>query len=285
MRRIGFAVVCIVTAFLAPFTSESQRPSEMRRVGYVQANFGGFPEGFYEALREGLQDLGYQEGRNLDLVYRASDDGARVADIVAELLRLKSEVIVAPGGAASIAHEGTKTAPIVFSYSGDPIEADFVKSIGRPGRNMTGITWLAFDLVGKRLELLKEAAPRLSRVAVLANPAHPGEQRELAETQNTARAVGATVQYHQVKVPADFDGAFGASVKNRANALLVFPDGLTMRHRGQIAEFAAKHQLPSVFGWREYVEAGGLMSYGSNRVQTARRLAVYVDKILKGQTR
>jgi putative tryptophan/tyrosine transport system substrate-binding protein len=119
-------------------------------------------------------------------------------------------------------------------------------------------------------------------VAVLANPAHPGEQRELAETQNTARAVGATVQYHQVKVAADFDTAFEASVKNNANALLVFPDGLTMTHRRQIAEFAAKHQLPSVFGWREYVEAGGLMSYGPNRLETAKRLAVYVDKILKG---
>src|SRR5262245_814415 len=131
MRRIRLAVVCILTVFLAPFTSESQRPSEMRRVGYVQANFGGFPEGFYEALREGLQDLGYQEGRNLALVYRATDDGARVAHIVAELLRLRSEVIVAPGGAASIAHEVTKTAPIVFLYSGDPIEGGFVKRMGR----------------------------------------------------------------------------------------------------------------------------------------------------------
>jgi putative tryptophan/tyrosine transport system substrate-binding protein len=282
MRVKGLAVVCIVTVLLTPLSGQSQGRSEIRRVGYVQANFGGFPSGFYEALREGLQDLGYQEGRNLALVYRASDDGSQVANLVAELLQLKSEVIVAPGGAASIAQEATKTVPIVFSYSGDPIEAGFVKSLARPGANMTGITWLAFDLVGKRLEFLKEAAPRLSRVAVLANPAHPGEQRELAETQNTARAVGATVQYHQVKVAADFDAAFEASVKNNANALLVFPDGLTMRHRGQIAEFAAKRQLPSVFGWREYVDAGGLMSYGPNRVQTARRLAVYVDKILRG---
>jgi ABC-type uncharacterized transport system substrate-binding protein len=282
MRRIGLAVVCIVTVLLMPLSGESQGRSEIRRVGYVQANFGGFPSGFYEVLREGLQDLGYQEGRNLVLAYRASDDRARVAELVAELVRLKSEVIVVPGGAVSVAQEVTKTVPIVFSYSGDPIEAGFVKSLARPGANMTGITWLAFDLVGKRLELLKEAAPRVSRVAVLANPAHPGEQRELAETQNTARAVGATVQYHQVKVAADFDAAFEASLKNNVNALLVFPDGLTMRHRGQIAEFAAKQQLPSVFGWREYVDAGGLMSYGPNRVQTARRLAVYVDKILKG---
>jgi ABC-type uncharacterized transport system substrate-binding protein len=170
----------------------------------------------------------------------------------------------------------------VFSYSGDPIEAGFVKSLGRPGGNMTGITWLAFELVGKRLELLKEAVPRMSRVAVLANPAHPGEQRELGETEKTARAVGATVQYHQARTTADFHAAFDAIVRESADALLVFPDPSTMAHRRQLAEFAAKHRLPSVFGWREYVEAGGLMAYGPNRLETAKRLAVYVDKILKG---
>jgi putative tryptophan/tyrosine transport system substrate-binding protein len=116
---------------------------------------------------------------------------------------------------------------------------------------MTGITWLAFELVGKRLELLKEAAPRVSRVAVLANPAHPGEQRELSETAQTARALGATVQYHSVRTMADFPAAFDAIVRDSANALLVFPDGLTMAHRRQTAEFAAKQRLPSVFGWRE----------------------------------
>ena len=147
---------------------------------------------------------------------------------------------------------------------------------------MTGITWLAFELVGKRLEILKEAVPRASRVAVLANPAHPGEQRELSETEQTARAVGATVQYHQVRTTADFHAAFDAIVRDNANALLVFPDAVTMAHRRQMAEFAVKHRLPSVFGWREYVEAGGLMAYGPNRLETAKRLAVHVDKILKG---
>jgi putative tryptophan/tyrosine transport system substrate-binding protein len=148
---------------------------------------------------------------------------------------------------------------------------------------MTGITWLAFELVGKRLELLKEAAPRVSRVAVLANPAHPGEQRELGETEQTARAVGATVRYHQVRTTADFHTAFDAVIRDGANAVLVFPDGVTMAHRRQTAEFAARHRLPSVFGWREYVEAGGLMSYGPNRLETAKRLAAYVEKILKGK--
>ena len=147
---------------------------------------------------------------------------------------------------------------------------------------MTGITMLAFELVGKRLELLKEAVPRVSRVAVLENPAHAGEQRELSESQRTARDVGVTLLYHQVNTPADVNAALDATTKANANALLTFPDPLTSSHRGQIAEFAAKQRLPSVFGWSEYVEAGGLMSYSPDHDALWRRLAVYVDKILKG---
>jgi putative tryptophan/tyrosine transport system substrate-binding protein len=173
--------------------------------------------------------------------------------------------------------------PIVFSFSGDPIAAGLVQSLGRPGGNMTGITWLAFELAGKRLEFLKEVGPQVSRVAVLANPAHPGEQRELGETEQAARAVGATLQYHQVRTTADFHAAFDAIVRDNANALLVFSDSVTMEHRRQMAEFALKHRLPSIFAWREYVEAGGLMAYGPNRLETAKQLVVYVDKILKGR--
>jgi putative ABC transport system substrate-binding protein len=147
---------------------------------------------------------------------------------------------------------------------------------------MTGITWMAFELVGKRLELLKEAVPAIARVAVLANPAHHGEQRELRETEDTARRLGLTLQYHQVRARLDFDAAFEAIIKDNAQALVVFPESLTLGYRQQIAAFAVQHQLPSVFAWKEYVEAGGLMAYGPNRLETLRRLAVYVDKILKG---
>jgi ABC-type uncharacterized transport system substrate-binding protein len=264
----------------APLTPGAQRPQELRRIGYLHPGIGRLP-GFYEILREGLRDLGYVEGRNLVIESRSGDE-ARLAELATELVRLNVEVIGAPGVATWAAKRATETLPIVFSFSGDPVEAGFVKSLGRPGGNMTGITWLAFELVGKRLELLKEAVPRVSRVAALANPAHPGEQRELAETERTARAVGATVQYQQVRTTPAFDAAFDVIVRNSADALLVFPDFVTMGHRRQIAEFALKHRLPSVFGWREYVEAGGLMAYGPNRQETAKRLAVYVDKILKG---
>jgi putative ABC transport system substrate-binding protein len=199
-----------------------------------------------------------------------------------ELTREKVDVIVAQGAAVTAAKMSSTVVPIVFGYSGDPIEAGFIVSLARPGGNMTGITWLAFELVGKRLELLKEAVPVVSRVAVLANPAHPGEQRELRETQGTAKAVGTTLQYHQVRTTADFDAAFDAVIKEKANALLVFPDALTSAHRNQIAEFTAKHRLPSMFGRQESVDAGGLMFYGSDRLVGYRRAAYYVDKILKG---
>ena len=283
MRLIGLPLIFTLSLILAPLAAEAQRPSEVRRIGYLQAGVSGLPSSFYEILREGLRDLGYVEGRNIIIEYRSGEDRLRVAELAAELVRLNVEVIVTPGAATSAAKRATETVPIVFSYSGDPIEAGFVKSLARPGGNMTGITWLAFELVGKRLELLKEAAPRVSRVAILSNPAHAGEQRELRETERTARAVGSMVQYHQVRTTADFHAAFDAIVRDKADALLVFPEAATMTHRQQLAEFAAKQRLPSVFGWREYVEAGGLMSYGPNRLETAKRLAVYVDKILKGR--
>ena len=214
--------------------------------------------------------------------YRSAEDRSRLAELATELVQWKAEVIVAAGGAAGSAKMATDTIPIVFLYSGDPIEAGLIASLARPGGNMTGITWLAFELVGKRLELLKEVAPRVSRVAVLASPAHPGEQRELMETQTTARTLGTTLLYHQVRASADVDRAFDAIIKENANALLAFPDPVTMGHRKQIAEFAAKNRLASVFGFSEYVESGGLMSYGPTRDEPQRRIAVYVDKILKG---
>jgi putative ABC transport system substrate-binding protein len=279
MTQVVVALLCL-GLLAGPLAVEAQRPQELRRIGYLHPGIGRLP-GFYEVLREGLRGLGWVEGRNIVIEYRSGDE-PRLAELATDLVRHNVEVIVTPGVATAAAKTATETVPIVFSFSGDPVEAGFVKSLGRPSGNMTGITWLAFELVGKRLELLKEAVPRVSRVAVLANPAHPGEQRELGETEQAARGLGATVQYYQVRRTGDFPAAFDAIVRDGANALVVFPDFVTLGHRRQIAEFAAKHGLPSVFGWSEYVEAGGLMAYGPNRLETAKRLAVYVDKILKG---
>jgi len=275
-------VICLLTTALlstVPF-AEAQKPAKVRRIGYL-APAGG-PSSFYEIFRQSLRELGYVEGRDIVIEHRSAESRTRLAELATELVQRKVELIVATGPATTAAKMATGIVPIVFAFSGDPVEAGLVDSLARPGRNMTGITWLAFELVGKRLEILKEAVPRVSRVAVLASPAHAGEQRELSETQSTARAVGATLLYHQVRATADVDAAFDSLIKEKANALLVFPDPVTGAHRKQIAEFAAKRRLPSVFGRDDYVEAGGLMAYGPNREETLRRIPVYVDKILKG---
>jgi putative ABC transport system substrate-binding protein len=233
-------------------------------------------------FRQGLRDLGYLEGQNLKFEYRGHEDRSRLAGLAAELAREKVDVIVTQGFATRAA-QGVQTVPIIFGFSGDPVEAGLVKSLAHPGGNMTGITMLAFELVGKRLEALKEAVPRVSRVAVLSSPAHPGEQRELSESQKTARSIGITLLYHQVNNTADVNTALDATIKEKADAILAFPDPVTSSHRVQIVEFAIKHRLPSVFGWSESVEAGGLMSYGPDHNALWRRLAIqYVDKILKG---
>jgi putative ABC transport system substrate-binding protein len=259
---------------------QAQQPAKVRKIGFLNQT-GAFSANV-EAFRQGMRGLGYIEGQNIVVEYRSGERGAQLNQLAIELVQQKVELIVAGGPGASAAKRATETIPIVFTYSGDPIEAGFIDSLARPGRNMTGMTWLAFELVGKRLEILKEAVPRVSRVGVLASPAHPGEQRELKETQSTAQALGTTLLYNQVKDTADVTAAFDTILKEKANALLVFPDPVTNGHRTQIAEFAVKHRLPSMFGRKEPVEAGGLISYGAKLEDVYRRIPVHVDKILKG---
>ena len=279
MKNIIVSVVfgLILASF---YPVEAQQPTKVRKIGFLSQT--GAPSANIEAFRQGLRELGYIEGQNIVIEFRSGERGAQLTELATELVRDKVELIVAAGPGATAAKAATGTVPIVFSFSGDPIEAGFIDSLARPGRNMTGITWLAFELVGKRLEILKEAVPRVSRVAVLASPAHAGEQRELKETQSTARALGTPLQYNQVRGTADVDAAFDTIIKENANALLVFPDPVTNSHRKQIVEFAAKRRLPSMFGRKEPVEVGGLMSYGPNLDGVHRRISVHVDKILKG---
>jgi ABC-type uncharacterized transport system substrate-binding protein len=279
MRKNVIGVTLCAVLFALCFSVEAQQPTKMRKIGFL--NPTGALGLNIEAFRQGMRELGYIEGQNIVIEFR-SGERAQLAQLANELVQQKVEVIVATGLAAPTAKTATETIPIVFSVSGDPIEAGLIDSLARPGRNMTGITWLAFELVGKRLELLKEAVPRVSRVAVLADPAHPGEQHELKETQSTARALGIALQYNQVKDTADVDAAFDTIIKEHANALLVFPDRVTNAHRNQIAKFTVKRRLPSMFGLSTYVEAGGLMSYGPRLEDVYRRIPVHVDKILRG---
>jgi putative ABC transport system substrate-binding protein len=170
----------------------------------------------------------------------------------------------------------------VFGTSSDPVEAGIVASLARPGGNTTGMTFFASVLAGKRVELLKEAVPAISRIGVLANPNHAGESVEFAETQAAANIMTLSVQRHTAQVSDDFAGAFSALIKQRANGLITFPDALMLAHRKEIAEFAAKRRLASLGGWSEFADAGGLMTYGPNLTNSFRRVAFYVDKILRG---
>ena len=273
-------LVLIVVTILNPVhVIDAQTSRKIQRIGFLAPQ--SQPVGRVEVFRHALRDLGYIEGQNVKFEYRGHEERSQLGALATELLREKVDVIVTQG-AATRAAQIAGTVPVVFGYSGDPVEAGLVKSLARPGGNMTGITMLAFELVGKRLEALKEVVPKVSRVAVLSSPAHPGEQRELSETQKTARDVGVTLLYHQVSNTADVNAALDATVRDNANSLLAFPDPVTSAHRAQIAEFAAKRRLPSVFGSSDYVDAGGLMSYGPDHNALWRRLAVYVDKILKG---
>ena len=281
MKRMPIVSLFATLVLFLFHPAEAQKPPAVRKIGFL-ASAGG-PSGAREVFRRSLRELGYAEGHNIVIEYRSAEGRPRLLELADELVREKVEMIVANGGpAARSAKDATKTIPIVFATSGEPVETGFVDSIARPGGNMTGMSWLSFELVGKRLELLKEAVPRVSRVAILSNPQHPGEQRELRETQSSARAMGMTLDYYQTRTRAEFDAAYDAVSKQNVNGLLVFPEGVTLANRLGIIDFAAKRRLPSMLGWKEYVEAGGLMSYGPNRDESFRRIAVYVDKILKG---
>ncbi|HSE90566.1 MAG TPA: ABC transporter substrate-binding protein [Candidatus Binatia bacterium] len=280
MNRL-IAVGLLAVFVTAPSLAEAQSPSKLRTIGYLTQATG--PGAAYQIFRQELRNVGYVEGKTIEIEYRSAEIQPHLDKAAASLLSKKVEVIVTIGGRAlRTLQNATKTVPIVFTLSGDPIESGFVESLARPGANLTGITWMAFELAGKRLELLKEAAPKVSRVAVLTNPTHPGEYRESQEARKTARSLGMTLLYHRVRDKIEYDFAFNDIPSEKADGLLVFPEEKSMEHGQQIADFAIKRRLPSMFGWREYVEAGGLIAYGPNRAESLRRIAVYVDKILKG---
>ena len=264
----------LVTAALA----QAQQP-KIPRIG-VLANVAG-PQ--IDALKRGLRDAGYAEGQSIIFETRYAEGNLdRLSDLAVELVQLKVNLIVSIGPATPYAAKSIKNIPIVMGYSGDPVDAGIVASLPRPGGNVTGITFFAAELAGKRVELLKEAVPGISSLVVLANPRHAGEQRELRETQTVAQAMALPIQYLTVKTKGDFTEAFDAITRARADALITFPDALTMAHRSEIAAFAARRRLASVSGWSEFAEAGGLMTYGPNLLDSFRRVVSYVDKILKG---
>lgn len=273
-----------LAVLLPPLAAPAQQSGKTARVGWL----GDRPwpvatRTALETFRQGMRERGWTEGQNLGLEVRWSDGDRALARVQAgELVRTGADVIVAQGPMAVVARGEMPSTPIVFGFSGDPIEAKLVASMRHPGGNLTGITALSLELVGKRMALLKEALPRLTRVAVLANPGHPGVEAERRESEAAARRLGMTVQFLTCRSPAEIEAAFEAMARERAEAIVVFPDAFVNRNAPLIAEFAARRRIPAISGWAEFVEAGNLMSYGPNLRDFWHQAAMYVDRILRG---
>ncbi len=283
--RFGPAATLLLTLALSvaggPLASEAQQP-QLPRIG-VLSSFAE-PDPQVEALREHLRELGWTEGQNVGVEYRyANGKFGRIPQLVDELVRLKVDVIVA-GGELGIraARDATRTIPIVMANSGDPVGTGLIESLARPGGNITGLSLLLPELGSKRLALLREAAPRVSRVAVLWNPANAAKPLEWKSMQDAAGTLGIRVTSIEVRESADFPPAFSAITKGRCDALIPLVDPLTRTHRRQLGEFAIKDRLPMVAESRDFAEAGGLLTYGPSLLDLWRRAATYVDKILKG---
>jgi putative ABC transport system substrate-binding protein len=286
MERRTFMAMLTGGLLAAPLAAEAQQAAKVARIGYLSPNLAASPH-LHEAFRQRLRDLGYVEGRNVVIEYRdAEGKPERVAALAAELVALKVDVIVAPSTLAALAaKQATRTLPIVFPVAADPVGSGLVTSLARPGGNVTGLSLLGPELVGKRLELLTRAAPGVSRVAVLWQPGGQGERTDkdmLKQEKAAARALGVQLQFLESRGPADFDRAFSEMIRARADALTVLPSGMFTRERRRLVDLAAKNRLPAVYTSREFADAGGPMAYGPDLADLYRRAATYVDRILKG---
>jgi putative ABC transport system substrate-binding protein len=286
IKRRPFVVGCLAlfTARM-PIAAEAQQADKVWRIGFLEAGSSSVNRHFLDAFRQGLNELGYQEGRQIAIEDRwAEGRNDRFPGLVAELIRLKVAVIVAASTPATLAAKNaTKEIPIVMTLVSDLVGGGFVASLSRPGGNITGLASIANEVVGKQLELLKEAVPQVSLVAVLWNPANPAFQTvQLRQAEVAAKALRVRLQVLEACSSDELDATFGALTGRQAGALLVLADGMFFRHRARITGFAAKRRLPAIFQGKENVEAGGLMSYGVSIPDMFHRAATYVDKILKG---
>jgi putative ABC transport system substrate-binding protein len=285
MKKPDVLSILVVTVLLAVgVIAQAQQPAKIPRIGFLGAASASANSARIEAFRQGLRELGYVEGKNIVVEYRYADGKSdRLPALAAELIGLKVDVIVSGGAAATRpAKEATSTIPIVMTNDNDPVGSGFVASLARPGGNITGLSTLAPELSGKRMEILREIIPRLSRVAVLASSTQPGYAQALEEMELAAKAFGLKLQHLNVLVPKDIETAFRAAGEARADAVLLLGGSVFVLQRKQIAALAVKSRLPAIHYRQEFVEDGGLMSYATSVTDLSRRAATYVDKILKG---
>ena len=283
MNRRTFLCGLTLGTLALPLAAEAQQAGKVPRIGFLFFGSPG-PSPELDAFRQGLRELGYTEGQNIAIEVRfANGRVERLPELATELARLNPDVLVTPGTPASlVAKQATSTIPIVVAGVADAVGAGLVAILARPGGNITGLTSISAELGGKRLELLKEVAPRASRVAVLYNPADQSNVLVLKELQKSAPALRLTLQPLEVRGPGEFVGAFVAMTRERAHALFGAAGVLTTEHRKTLVDLAAKRRIPAMWGERQFVEAGGLMSYAVDFYDQVRGAATYVDKILKG---
>jgi putative tryptophan/tyrosine transport system substrate-binding protein len=285
MRLIGLAVV-LALSLLAPLAAEAQQAGKIPRLGFLFSQSVAASRAQDEAFRQGMRELGYVEGQAFTVERRYAEGNPEVLTrLAAELERLKVDIIVAPSSSAALAvKKATSTTPIVFAFANDPVGLGLVASLARPGGNVTGLTPMSADLSAKRLELFKEAVPAVSRIALLSVSTYPQQARQVMvrDLEAAARMLQLDLRVLEVSGRDGLDAAFAKMSKDRLGAVTALPLPFLTGERRRIAELALRNRLPSVFHWREYVEVGGLMSYGAGQDDLIRRAATYVDKILKG---
>jgi putative ABC transport system substrate-binding protein len=281
-KKFKVLALCAVL-FALSYSALAQQPAKIPKIGFLGARPAASGTGL-ERLRKELRALGYVDGKNIAIESRYAENKLdRLPTLADELVRLKIDMIFTPGINESLAAKNaTRTIPIVFSIGGDPVAAGLVDSLARPGGNITGFTTISAVLAGKRLELLKETVPKLSRVAVLWNPQDPGSTQQWKESQLSARELGLQLHSMEVSRAEKYEGAFKEAIKARSTALAVTLSPLTLSNQKQIADLAAKNRLPAIYSRDDYVTSGGLMSYGPDRIEPYQRAALMVDKILKG---
>ena len=282
MRLIGLAFILSLT--LAPLAVEAQEPGKIYRIGMLETTSMALNAANLDAFRQGLRELGYVEGRNFMIEYRSADGRReRFPELATELVRLKVDVILTRGTPAVMAAKNaTGTIPVVMAASGDPLLSGVVAGLARPGGNVTGLSAIVVEVTGKRLQLLREVVPGVSRIAVLFDMGNPNNALQWKETEIAAPSLGVQPQLLDVRKPGDFGGAFDAAIRQRAGAMVVGIDALTQANHRSIIDLAAKHRLPAIYASREFVDAGGLVAYGVSYPHLYHRAASFVDKILKG---
>jgi putative ABC transport system substrate-binding protein len=282
MRLIGLAV--ILSFVLAPLAAEGQQAGKIYRIGMLETTSMALNAANLDAFRQGLRELGYVEGRNFMIEYRSADGRReRFPELATELVRLKVDVILTRGTPAVMAAKNaTGTIPVVMAASGDPLLSGVVAGLARPGGNVTGLSAIVVEVTGKRLQLLREVVPGVSRIASLLDMGNPNNALQWKETEIVAQSLGVQPQLLDVRKPGDFGGAFDAAIRQRAGAMVVGIDALTQANHRLIIDLAAKHRLPAIYATREFVDAGGLVAYGVSYPHLYHRAATYVDKILKG---